>query len=172
MPPPQGPLPLPLDHHPPIPLDYGPDADALDKPPEDAGVPPVAQLRELQISQDFIQGLRTATLEESRLSGDAVARLRAPSHERHELTSLERASLRMFLARGDASEENYSDHRAAMIGLHKEDKDLPTYEQLKVLVADLTGIHALREDMCPNSCIAYTGPFTNLETCPHCSEAR
>lgn len=123
-------------------------------------------MRELQISQQFIQGLRTATLEQSRLSTETIARLRTPPHEPREVNSLERAALRMFLARGDASEENYADHRAAMVELHPDDKDLPTYEQLKGLVADLTGIHELREDMCPNSCMAYTGPFADLDTCP------
>ncbi|KAH9920361.1 uncharacterized protein B0H18DRAFT_881116, partial [Fomitopsis serialis] len=26
--------------------------------------------------------------------------------------------------------------------------------------------------MCPNSCLAYTGPYAALETCPHCGEPR
>ncbi|EDR02848.1 uncharacterized protein LACBIDRAFT_307987 [Laccaria bicolor S238N-H82] len=26
--------------------------------------------------------------------------------------------------------------------------------------------------MCPNSCIAYTGPFAKLEVCPTCEESR
>ncbi|KAF8325705.1 hypothetical protein F5887DRAFT_840223, partial [Amanita rubescens] len=26
--------------------------------------------------------------------------------------------------------------------------------------------------MCPNSCIAYTGPFSTLEECPYCAEPR
>lgn len=135
-------------------------------------MPPVARLHELQVSQAFIEALRVAKLDESNLSAATIARLRTPSHEPHAITELERAALRMFLARGDASEENYMDHREAMIKLHKEDAALPTYEQLKVLVAELTGIHALREDMCINSCIAYTGPFAAREDCPYCSEPR
>ncbi|KAH9846252.1 hypothetical protein C2E23DRAFT_702751, partial [Lenzites betulinus] len=146
--------------------------DPQDEPPENGGIPPVARLHELQISQAFIQGLRIAQLDDSRLSAATIARLRSPSHEPHTITDLERAALRMFLARGDASEENYTDHRAAMSELHPEDTALPTYEQLKILVAELTGIHALREDMCINSCIAYTGPFAERNTCPYCSEPR
>lgn len=61
------------------------------------------------------------------------------------------------------------DHREAMIELHQEDRQLPTYEQLKEL---LTGYYALREDMCTNSCVAFTGPYAHLEACPFCSEPR
>lgn len=36
----------------------------------------------------------------------------------------------------------------------------------------LTGILEVQDDMCVNSCIAYTGPFEDLRECPHCGESR
>ena len=38
------------------------------------------------------------------------------------------------------------------------------------LVLKITGIESIVYHMCINSCIAYTGPFLNLEACPICSE--
>lgn len=34
------------------------------------------------------------------------------------------------------------------------------------------GITSIAQDMCPNSCIAYTGPYKSLESCPECSVSR
>ncbi|KAL1941328.1 hypothetical protein VTO73DRAFT_7145 [Trametes versicolor] len=161
-----------LSASPPLPPDNASDPDADEELPEEGDVPPVARLRELQIAEEFITAIRNATLNESHLPAETIDRLRAPSHEPRTVNRLERAALRMFLARGDASEENYADNREAIVELDHANKDIPTYEQLKTLVADLTGIHALREDMCPNTCIAYTGPFADLVKCPMCSEPR
>jgi len=36
----------------------------------------------------------------------------------------------------------------------------------------MTGIKSLVHDMCINSCVVYTSPFSGLDTCPVCSEAR
>ncbi|KAF8149513.1 hypothetical protein B0H34DRAFT_637894, partial [Crassisporium funariophilum] len=38
-------------------------------------------------------------------------------------------------------------------------------------IADLTGVLPIDHDMCPNSCIAYTGPFVDLKECLYCSES-
>jgi hypothetical protein len=37
---------------------------------------------------------------------------------------------------------------------------------------DLTGIESVVHHMCVNSCIVYTGPFADLESCPVCSESQ
>ena len=34
------------------------------------------------------------------------------------------------------------------------------------LATDITGLHAVQVDMCPNSCIAYTGSYKDLDNCP------
>ena len=48
--------------------------------------------------------------------------------------------------------------------------DLPSYYKAKRLVADLSGVEPLVHDMCVNSCIAYTGPFLESESCLVCSQ--
>ncbi|KAI0349119.1 hypothetical protein OH77DRAFT_1507564 [Trametes cingulata] len=126
---------------------------------EDVGVPQEARRRE------------GATLENSGLDDEAINRLRHPPPALTEVSPVERAALRMFLARGDASQDNYEDNRAAIMELHPED-DIPSYDQIKRRISELTGIDAIRTDMCINSCVAFTGPFANLEQCPHCRQAR
>lgn len=43
---------------------------------------------------------------------------------------------------------------------------------MKKLVADITGVIAVYDDMCINSCHTFTGPFAQLESCSICGEAR
>jgi hypothetical protein len=48
--------------------------------------------------------------------------------------------------------------------------DLLSYYRAKCLVADLSSVESIVHNMCVNSCVAYTGPFLELETCPMCSK--
>ena len=50
------------------------------------------------------------------------------------------------------------------------DANIPSYYKTKHLVADLTGVRSVVHHMCINTCVAYTGPFLDLEACPICSE--
>jgi hypothetical protein len=47
---------------------------------------------------------------------------------------------------------------------------MPSYYKTKHLVADLTGIESIMHNMCINSCVTYTGPFEDKESCLICSE--
>src|ERR1700677_766748 len=53
-----------------------------------------------------------------------------------------------------------------MLRYHPED-DIYTYNQAKHLVQHLRGIVPLAHNMSINTCIAYTGPFSDLEICPY-----
>ncbi|KZT03122.1 uncharacterized protein LAESUDRAFT_633309, partial [Laetiporus sulphureus 93-53] len=44
------------------------------------------------------------------------------------------------------------------------------YDQVKCRITNIMGIHALKHDMCINSCLAFTGPFENDEVCHYCDE--
>src|ERR1700684_2798240 len=41
-----------------------------------------------------------------------------------------------------------------------------SYDQVKRRVSDLSGIVTWKHDMCFHSCVGFTGPYANLETCP------
>ncbi|RDX46888.1 hypothetical protein OH76DRAFT_1299246, partial [Lentinus brumalis] len=119
----------------------------------------------------FIAALRTATLEKSGLATEVLHRLRNPPRTPRVIEPVERAGIRMYLARGDASEANYADNRAAFMELHP-DEALPSYDTVKKLVAELTGVTPLRTDMCEDTCVAFTGPFENCLECPRCKKPR
>ena len=105
------------------------------------------------------------------MSSDAIKRLRNPSHKALSLSvdADTRMALELFL--NDPSEKAYKKSHGTILCRHPDDI-LPSYYKTKRFVADLTGIESIVHHMCINSCIAYTGPFSDLETCPVCSEPR
>ncbi|KAF8510674.1 hypothetical protein BU17DRAFT_55176, partial [Hysterangium stoloniferum] len=53
-----------------------------------------------------------------------------------------------------------------------EHNELSTLFQTKKKIEQITGIYSMMHDMCPNTCIAYTGPLENLNNCPKCGQSR
>jgi hypothetical protein len=72
---------------------------------------------------------------------------------------------------GNPSEAMYKVNRTIVLRCYP-DTSLPSYYKTKRLVTELTGIDSIVHNMCINSCIVYTGPFSELDSCPMCSEAR
>jgi hypothetical protein len=77
--------------------------------------------------------------------------------------------LDLFLATLNSSQKTYLASRNVILHQHPEDK-VPSYEQMKQHIAEITGVVLIVEHMCPNSCVAFTGPFSELEICPECGE--
>ncbi|RDX39704.1 hypothetical protein OH76DRAFT_1367251, partial [Lentinus brumalis] len=138
---------------------------------EPQGAPPKAHRRDCREADAFIAALQTATLEKSGLATDVLPRLRDPPRQPRAISAVERTGVRMYLARGDASEANYSDNRAAFLELHP-DEPIPSYEAIKNLVAEITGVSAIHTEMCKDTCVAFTGPFENCLECPRCKRPR
>ncbi|TFK80941.1 hypothetical protein K466DRAFT_502996, partial [Polyporus arcularius HHB13444] len=139
---------------------------------EDQGAPRDAHRRAYRDAQKFVQLLQTAELETSGLDQASIDRLQHPPHETKEVTDHQLAGFQMYMARGDASEQNYTDHRNVHVFLHPEDEEIPTYEHIKKLAEEHTGIRTIRTDMCVNTCCAFTGPYAEKEKCPFCKEDR
>src|SRR6267142_6705508 len=70
---------------------------------------------------------------------------------------------------GNPSEATY-EMNCKIILRRFPDINIPLYYKAKRLVSNLTGIGSVVHHMCINSCIAYTGPFLELDACPLCSE--
>ncbi|CDO77865.1 hypothetical protein BN946_scf184612.g2 [Trametes cinnabarina] len=138
---------------------------------EDNGAPAAAQLQELRDQQKFIELLKDATLEKSKLDAETIARLRDPPRS---LPDLARDpdycyALRLYMENGH-SEKAYRGNRFAAME-RDPTLEVPTYEAIERLVADLTGVTPIKTDMCVNSCCAFTGPYKSFENCPFCPEA-
>ena len=79
--------------------------------------------------------------------------------------------LRIFLAQVNSSQRAYDETITAIRLAYPED-DILSLDQVKRRISRLTGIYAIEKDMCPNTCLAYTGPFETLEACTRCKQPR
>jgi hypothetical protein len=82
-----------------------------------------------------------------------------------------RLSIDLYFATSNASEKVYDSVRRAVMHRFPE-THVESYHQVKKLVSSLTGIVEVREDMCINSCHAFTGPFEGEDVCTICGESR
>lgn len=97
------------------------------------------------------------------------------------LSISERLSLQHYVAwrKSNGTVQGYKLH-AAVLHTATATKILPL-SKVKKLAETLTGFVSRRVDMCPRSCIAYTGPYEQMDRCPYihqnakgqpCNEAR
>ncbi|KAI0354178.1 hypothetical protein OH77DRAFT_1504872 [Trametes cingulata] len=123
-------------------------------------------------AQTFVDALRSnPRLEDSDLGAEIIDQLRNPLTRCPSLTPDERLSIRLYLADSQGADKIYADTRTAILERHPED-DILSLHLVKKKVAELTGVCALTHDMCPKSCMAYTGPWAALDKCKFCEESR
>ena len=128
---------------------------------------------ELKKTAQFICGLRCATLEHSNMQQDDIDRLRAADPDpfidigdRHFIKSL-----RGFLSSTTASQSTYNDWRDLLLECYPDDPFL-SFDQMKRRVQQLSGVVPIYHDMCQDTCVGFTGPFTDCERCPICGTDR
>lgn len=145
-------------------------SDHSDDPTADAQ----ATLKELKWSLEFIQMLRNASLEKSGLDPEIIDLLtKEPptSLPEWENDPTLRLSIEIFMALDTASQETYRKVCDAIERCIPGTKTL-SYDAVRKHIGKITGIMPLINDMCLNSCAAYTGPFSKLEKCPYCDTSR
>ena len=136
------------------------------------GNPASIELPKLQTTQRFIDLLREAVLEGSGMHDDEINGLREPGPEYELLdpSPLVR-SVRHFLNNTLSSREHYETLRRIEL-MHNPDDAILSFDQVRRRIKWLSGVVPLEHDMCTNSCVAFTGPYSDLESCPRCSEPR
>lgn len=97
--------------------------------------------------------------------------------DRHILNYEESLALRMMQnrIRQGGSEALFANHVKSINTylLKKGIEDIvPSHDRTVTLLADLTGMVHRRVDCCMNSCLAYTGQYANMTSCPHCKSER
>ena len=162
----------------------GPGSDGFDNPPD----PPLHPLIHLDLdelaqrsahmpkharSMSFIQHIRNASLDDrTGLTGDTLDRLCNPPKEVLKLNGpCDKLAIEIFMALEHSSEASYDKIRSS-IQTCFPDSQLPSFYQVKRLLADLTGVTSVIDHMCINSCVAFVGPFSELDACPECDEPR
>ena len=87
---------------------------------------------------------------------------------RHSISTwlaLEHSSQQAFERLRCSTQQNLADSRAI--------DDLLSYYKTERVISQYTGVEAIEHDMCPSSsCIAFTGPFADLDECPVCQASR
>ena len=166
-----------IEEHPAQPPDpHGPIRRSEAQPDQPAEPNPLTDvnihLPHLQTANSFVRLVRDATLENSNLPDHIINRLRNPPRGKPaELDPDLRYSLDLFISTLAGSEQTYNDARRASLRRHPDD-NLLSIAQVKSTIEELTGVVAVKDDMCKESCLAFVGPFSDLEVCPICETPR
>ncbi|KAJ6538148.1 hypothetical protein B0H19DRAFT_1270510, partial [Mycena capillaripes] len=143
-----------------------------DEGPSDDAPTPESTVEDLQLALEFIDVVKNASLDNGDLDLETLARLRDPPTEPVDVSDPDiRFTLDLFLATTHGSEAIYNAVRKACQRRHPDD-DVLSLAAIKKRVAEWSGVVPMLSHMCPNSCMAYTGPFSKRTDCRFCGEPR
>ncbi|TFY78441.1 hypothetical protein EWM64_g5571 [Hericium alpestre] len=146
------------------------DLSESDAEPSDART--TIEIQELHDSLAFIEALKAASLDKDGLPADVLHRLCHPICEPLDISDPDlRLSLDLFLGLDQSSEHMYAKMRDTNIRQNPDNEPL-TYEQMKRKMVELTGVALVSNDMCINTCMAFTGPYSTLNHCLKCGVSR
>lgn len=129
-------------------------------------------LQDAQDAMAFIIALCKASLNDSHvhLPAEALDQLQNPPHTLPDAMDPDLTlSLKYYFANLIVNAYNLV-HDATM-ECHPKD-DIFSHYCIKQAVAELSGVVLIVQDMCVNTCLAFTGPFAHLYICPQCGESR
>lgn len=131
-----------------------------------------SQIEHIRVAQQFIELISQATLDNTKLDDSTRDRLKNPIEEPVDISDPDiRLSIDLFMACDNASECTYKAVRESILR-RLPDINVLTYRKIKKLVANISGVVSIDDDMCINSCHAFTGPYTDLQACQICYEPR
>ncbi|KAG1831174.1 hypothetical protein F4604DRAFT_2023567 [Suillus subluteus] len=142
------------------------------------------QLTQIIVDIDAIE--RFAVLPKQK---DAIAFIRALQHASlddpcaklndaalHQPLKIEDPALRhaitTYFTLEHSANEAYERIRKSAARCFEGAADVPSHARIERLIAEYTGVESIEHDMCPESCVAFTGPFAELEHCPICGTER
>jgi hypothetical protein len=130
----------------------------------------ISQIENIKITQQFIEEIHSATFDNGGLDPSVVKRLQNPEEGLVDISDPDvRLSLGLYLAVTNASEATYKGCHDAILHHYPESAVL-SYYSVKKLVSNISGVVSVSNDMCINSCHAFTGPFAHLDSCTICGE--
>ncbi|KAM6488773.1 hypothetical protein JOM56_015778, partial [Amanita muscaria] len=138
-----------------------------DSQPEEEAI---SHIENVSFTQQLIHELNKATLDNDKLDPDVIDRLRNPTAEPVDISNPDvRLSLDLFMACSNTSEATYAAVRESVMRRFPG-TDVLSYYLAKKMVADISGVDAVLDDMCINSCTAFIGPLADAMECPECQE--
>ncbi|KIK25482.1 hypothetical protein PISMIDRAFT_9518 [Pisolithus microcarpus 441] len=135
----------------------------------------LAVLPSMQRSMQFILALKKASLNEE-LASNAIEKIQNPPSHADPIDDPGTCfSISTYLALENASQLAYNHvcqaARTTFSGSPGAN-DILTFHSVEKLIASYTGVVSVEHDMCRNTCVAFTGPFSQLEACPICNTSR
>jgi hypothetical protein len=127
---------------------------------------------------EFVKELEAATLENTGLPAalqEAIReRVTNPLQEAFRIDDKDhRLCLDIYLATQHASQWTY-EWVCAGVSRHSPQFQPLSWDRMERQVRNWTGVNLIRDDMCIKGCVGFTGPYKDLERCPHsgCGEHR
>lgn len=152
---------------------------------DDEGSIAPSGIEHVERANEFIRDIREATLDNDNLSEDVIHRLRNPGpRDTSQLTSDYRLAIDIFTSTCKQPEHVYTDVAAAINraseriqGKLPEDAEpvipaIPSLYLMRKEIEEITGVVAVEDDMCIDSCAAFTGPFRDEKECSFCGKPR
>ena len=130
----------------------------------------VPHLEALCNSSNFVDCLHMASLDNDAIPPDVRERLRSPPTALPAIDADLCMCIEIFLGTTNGSQSMYETVCRAIRWRSPEIQTL-SYKQMRRKLVDLTGVIPVMTDMCFDLCVAFTGPFSELRTCPECSSA-
>ncbi|KIJ95896.1 hypothetical protein K443DRAFT_134296 [Laccaria amethystina LaAM-08-1] len=135
-------------------------------------LPTPSRIENVKLAQSFIKLIKNATLDNGKMDPSATERLRNPPTEPIDLSDPDlRFSLDLYLSCTNSSEATYNQVRQSVLR-HFPDMNILSYHLARKEVVEISGVVSVLDNMCINSCHAFTGPFEDLDACTICSEPR
>ncbi|KAF9494662.1 hypothetical protein BDN71DRAFT_1483024 [Pleurotus eryngii] len=152
--------------------DRGAGGPSEDRDSEELLLQETSSIADIDTTLRFIELLRSATLEESGMDPDDIEMLRKPAEYPLQIDDPDLLlGIKIYKACSLASEATYNSTRHAIIE-HFPNCKMPTLDQVKRAVKNLSGVKPIVHHMCEKSCLAFTGPFEDLDHCPKCLSPR
>lgn len=123
----------------------------------------------------FIRALQRASLDDpcAKLNDAALQRLRHPLQEPlHIEEPAIRHGIISYFALEHSTNKAYERIRNSAARNFEGAAEIPSHARIERLIAEYTGIESIEHDMCPDTCVAFTGPFAELMNCPICGTER
>ncbi|TFK49607.1 hypothetical protein OE88DRAFT_1736611 [Heliocybe sulcata] len=150
------------------------DEDQLDTDPEYEEY--IGNIDEIRDADQYIKLIKNATLSDghSRMDDEVLQRLLDPPPQ--SILEIDDPdilfSIRVYLSLTEASKQCYKSMQRAVRERFGEGVKMLSFYEVRKLTGELTGIYPIVYGMCKNSCMAYTGPYADLDTCKYCAHPR
>ena len=126
----------------------------------------------MRVAIEFIQRVKDATLA-SQFSPEELTELLEP--QEHESTPPDDPNLKLSLLNYISFMGGSQDlYEAARQNTRRcfPDVDILSHYRVERQAQNLSGVITWEQHMCIKSCVGFTGPFADLESCPECGESR